>query len=76
MRESVGPRPLCDTCTDARDDPVASEAERLREQAARCLRLANTVPNEDVVQRLRGLAADYLDHAHTLERQEKTRIGP
>jgi hypothetical protein len=46
---------------------MTSEAQRMREQAARCLRLANQTLREDVIGRLRALAADYLENAQALE---------
>ena len=49
---------------------MASEAQRLREQAERCLRLANAQTRNDVIRNLRALAADYLEAAQALERAE------
>ena len=48
---------------------MTSEAQRLREQAARCLRLANnrTLP-DDVIRQMRALAAEYLQKAQALEK--------
>jgi hypothetical protein len=58
---------------------MTSEAQRLREQAARCLRLANnrTLP-DDVIRQMRALAAEYLQKAQALEKaadQQPQRIG-
>ena len=45
-----------------------NEAQRLREQAARCLRLAQGTHADDVREQLRTLAATYLEKAQSLER--------
>jgi hypothetical protein len=44
-----------------------TEAEHLREQAERCLRLARASSDKTVVQRLSELAAEYLEQAQALE---------
>jgi hypothetical protein len=59
---------------------MTSEAQRLREQAARCLRLAKnyTLP-EDVLGQMRAMAADCLERARALEQepedQQQQQIG-
>ena len=55
--------------TDVRGNSMTSEAQRLREQAARCLRLAKnrTLP-DDVIRQMRALAADYLERAQAVEK--------
>jgi hypothetical protein len=45
-----------------------TETERLREQAARCLRLARASTDKTVIERLTELAAEYLEQARALER--------
>jgi hypothetical protein len=47
---------------------LANEADRLRAQAARCLRLSTGAVPDDVKARLRALAAESLEKAHALER--------
>ena len=47
--------------------PVSGEAEILREQAERCLRLARASMDKTVVERLTELAAEYLERAHAVE---------
>jgi len=47
---------------------MTSKAERLRAQAARCLRLAIAAADAGVALRLRALAADYLEQVQVLER--------
>jgi hypothetical protein len=49
---------------------MTREAQRLREQAARCLRLGNAQLRDDVAGNLRALAADYLEKAQALESAE------
>jgi hypothetical protein len=49
-----------------------TEAERLREQAARCLRLAKGSLASDVSQSMRKLAADYLALAEQVEKAESS----
>ena len=44
-----------------------TEAERLREQAERCLRLARSSTDKTIIERLTELAADYLEQARALE---------
>jgi hypothetical protein len=44
------------------------EAEALREQAERCLRLARSTSDQMVYDRSTALAAEYLDRAQPLER--------
>jgi hypothetical protein len=44
-----------------------TEAEHLRDQAARCLRLARASTDKTVNERLTELAADYLERAQALE---------
>jgi|RhiMetStandDraft_4_1073278.scaffolds.fasta_scaffold1598899_1 hypothetical protein len=46
---------------------MPESAQWLREQAERCLRLARAVTANDVADRLRALAADYLERATKLE---------
>ena len=46
-----------------------SEAERLRAEAQRCLRLARDIGVGDVAQNLKSLAADFLERAADLERR-------
>jgi len=45
-----------------------TEAEGLREQAARCLRLARSSSDKTTIERLTELAAEYLERAQALER--------
>jgi hypothetical protein len=45
-----------------------TEAEHLRDQSARCLRLARASTDKTVIERLTELAADYLERAQALER--------
>jgi hypothetical protein len=57
-----------------------TKAQRLREQAARCLRLAQGVQADDVRQSLRNLAAESLEKAQALERaagqqQQQQQVG-
>jgi hypothetical protein len=47
-----------------------TEAERLREQAERCLRLAARTIASDLTEALQKLAADYLAQARALERAD------
>jgi|HubBroStandDraft_1064217.scaffolds.fasta_scaffold411249_1 hypothetical protein len=47
---------------------MTSEAQRLREQAERCLRLAKGTSSDGMRQRLRDVAAEYLEEAEALER--------
>jgi hypothetical protein len=57
---------------------MTSEAQRLREQAARCLRLAQGTHANDVRQQLRNLAAEYLEKAEALEdgaNQQQQQVG-
>jgi len=57
---------------------MTSEAQRLREQAARCLRLAQGAVANDVRQQLRSLAAESLEKAQALERgagQQRQQVG-
>jgi hypothetical protein len=44
-----------------------TEAEHLRDQAARCLRLARASTDKTVIERLTELAADYLERAQALQ---------
>jgi hypothetical protein len=44
-----------------------TETERLREQAARCLRLARASTDKTVIERLTELAAEYLEQAQALD---------
>jgi hypothetical protein len=46
---------------------VSDEANRLREQAERCLRLARASTDKTVIERLTELAAEYLEQAQVLE---------
>jgi hypothetical protein len=46
------------------------ESERLREQAERCMRLAETVLDPKASNALRALAAQYLERAQRLEERE------
>jgi hypothetical protein len=51
----------------------------LREQAERCLRLARSVTANDIADRLRALAAEYLERATKLEQpvaQQQQQIQP
>jgi hypothetical protein len=50
---------------------ATSEAQRLRDEVARCLRLANEMLQDEVSLQLRALAADYLGKAEALERGEQ-----
>jgi hypothetical protein len=52
-----------------------TEAAFLREQAARCRRLAGTVTTPDVVETLLQMAKDYEARAAEFERQEEGK-GP
>jgi hypothetical protein len=47
---------------------MISEAQRLREQAARCLRLVGQALPDDVIRQMRALAADCLERAQALEK--------
>jgi bacterioferritin (cytochrome b1) len=49
-----------------------SELERLRQQAARCLRLAREATDEVTRSRLTDLAAEYEEHARRLERNQRS----
>jgi hypothetical protein len=53
-----------------------TEAERLREQAERCLRLARSTSDRVDADRLTALAAEYLDSAQILERLAAARSVP
>jgi hypothetical protein len=53
-----------------------TEAERLREQAERYLRLARSTADREVAEKLIALAAGYLDSAHTLERLAAAQAVP
>jgi hypothetical protein len=44
-----------------------TETEGLREQAARCFRLARASTDKTVIERLTELAAEYLEQAQALE---------
>jgi hypothetical protein len=46
---------------------VSDEANRLREQAERCLRLARASTDKTMLERLTELAAEYLEQAQALE---------
>jgi hypothetical protein len=45
----------------------AGDPRYWRERAEKALRLARSIPNEDVAQRLKALAADYLERADSLQ---------
>jgi hypothetical protein len=47
---------------------MTTESERLRERAARCLRLASGGIQNDMNHQLWDLAADYLERAQAVER--------
>jgi hypothetical protein len=53
-----------------------TEAERLREQAERCLRLAKATTDRELAENLTTLAAEYLDSAQTLERLAAAQSPP
>lgn len=50
-----------------------TELERLRDEAAHCLRLAETAGGAEATRRLRALAHEYLARAQRLERHEAAR---
>jgi hypothetical protein len=52
-----------------------TEAERLRAQAERCLRLAKGADKSDVADTMRALAAQYLERAHGLENEHPDSPG-
>jgi hypothetical protein len=47
-----------------------TEAERLREQAERCMRLAHSAPDAEIAPCLRAFAAECLEKAQALESPE------
>jgi hypothetical protein len=47
-----------------------TEAERLREQAERCMRLAHSAPDAEIAPSLRAFAAECLEKAQALESPE------
>jgi hypothetical protein len=53
-----------------------TDAEWLRDQAERCLRLAQTATDPELADRLKARAADYLESAQTLERVAAPRLVP
>ena len=53
-----------------------TEAERLREQAERCMRLAHSAPDAEIAPCLRAFAAECLEKAQALESPEEASDRP
>jgi hypothetical protein len=67
LQRNAGYRRGVDTCVTRNGDDIRGQVRSLREQAARCRRLADTTTDDDVARRLLQLASEFEQQASKLE---------